>query len=146
MAIKYNEPITFGRSGMARELRCSGIDFSESGSESWTYESVAQMEFELPFVRQDVSLQIEGTPFLVPGTISVQPVFVFIGGLFTGFGNFTGHAVRTFPVQRNVLNGRPNRLTLVMPNAKSPASLEAGEDRRDLGIRLSSVVFLINTG
>jgi hypothetical protein len=146
MPIRYNEPITFGRSGMARELRCSGIDFSEAGSESWTYEPVAEMEFELPLVRQDVSLQIEGAPFLIPGTVSVQPVFVFIAGSFVGFGNFSGHAVRTFPVQRNVLNGRPSRLTLVMPNASSPASLGAGEDRRDLGIRLSSIIFLLNTG
>jgi hypothetical protein len=146
MPIKYNEPIAFGRSGMARVLKCSGIDFSEAGSESWTSEPVAEMEFELTLVRQDVSLQIEGAPFLIPGTISIQPVFVFISGSFIGFANFIGHAVRTFPVQRNVLNGRPSRLTLVMPNATSPASLGAGEDQRHLGVRLSSVTFLANMG
>jgi hypothetical protein len=146
MAIKYNEPIAFGRSGAARELKCSGIDFSEPGSESWTFEPVVEMEFELPFLRQDVSLQIEGAPYLIPGTIRVQPVFAFITGSFVGFANFTGHAVRTFLVQRNVLNGRPSRMTLVLPNATSPASLGAGEDQRYLGIRLSSIVFLANTG
>jgi hypothetical protein len=146
MPIRYNEPITFGRSGMARELTCSGIDFSEAGSESWTCEPVAELDFELPFARQDVSVLIEGAPYLIPGTISVQPVFVFVVGSFVGFANFAGHAVRSFRVQRNVLNGRPSRLTLVMPNATSPASVGAGHDQRHLGIFLSSITFLADKG
>lgn len=141
MAINYDEPITFGRDGTARSLKCSGIDFSETGIQSWTSAPVAELEIQVPFGRQDLFLQIEANPFIVPDVIAIQNLFVFINGLFTGFCALSGHSVWTFPVNRVALSGRTTRLSLVIPTAASPDSLRIGNDKRALGIRLTSITF-----
>jgi hypothetical protein len=141
MAIAFNEPITFGRYGSAADLRTTGIDFTEEGPESWTQAPVAELDLQLPFARQDVTLQIEATPFIVPDVLPAQKTFIFLGGLFVGYFNLTGHAIRGFPVNRAAVSGRAVRLTFVLPSATSPESLHMSEDQRELGICLSSIVF-----
>jgi len=141
MAISYNEPITFGRRGSAQYLNSSGIDFSEDGSLSWTCAPVAELDIQLPFARQEIFLQIEATPFLIPDVVSVQDIFIFMGGLFAGFCKLSGHDVRTFPLNRTAISGRAARLSLVIPTAVSPKSLRMGEDMRELGIYLTSITF-----
>jgi len=141
MTINYNEPITFGRGGNAVGLNCSGIDFSEDGGRSWTRAPVAELDVQLPFARQDVVLQLEASPFLVPDLLPVQNVFIFLGGLFVGYYALKGHAIRTFPVNRGAVSGRAARLALVLPNAASPQSLKMSEDLRELGIYLTSITF-----
>ena len=64
MAISYNVPITFGRNGTAKGLNCTGIDFSEEGTRSWTNAPFAELDIQLPPARQDVQIQIEASPFL----------------------------------------------------------------------------------
>jgi len=66
MAISYNVPITFGRNGTAKGLNCGGIDFSEGGTQSWTSAQVAELDIQLPPARQDVIVQIEASPFIIP--------------------------------------------------------------------------------
>jgi hypothetical protein len=141
MTVSYNDPITFGRGGNASGLNCSGIDFSEEGTRSWTCLPTAEMDIQLPFARQDVEIQVEASPFLVPDAITAQNVFIFMGGLFVGFFTLTGHAVREFPVNRNVVSGRATRLCLVIPTARSPKALDMSEDLRELGIYLTSITF-----
>ena len=140
MSVSYNEPITFGRGGSALGLNCTGIDFGEEGY-SWTCAPVAEMDVQLPFARQDVALQLEASPFLVPDKLFVQKVFIFLGGLFVGYYSLRGHAVRAFPINRNVVSGRATRLSLVLPNAASPAEMGLSEDERELGIYLTSITF-----
>ena len=142
MTSKYNEPITFGRHGSAVELHCTGIDFSEDGTQSWTSAPVAEMDIQLPFARQDVTMRIEASPFLVAGQVAVQKVFIYLGGLFVGYYALRGHAERTFPVNRAVVSGRMSRLALVIPTAASPLSMNMSEDLRELGIYLSTITFL----
>jgi hypothetical protein len=141
MAISYNEPITFGRYGTAKSLNSTGIDFSEDGPQSWTSAPVAELDIQLPFVRQDISFQLEVTPFVIPDLLPAQKVFIFVSGLFIGYCSLTGHAVRAFPVNRNAVSGRTTRLSLVIPTATSPNSLRMSEDMRELGIYLTSIVF-----
>jgi hypothetical protein len=141
MALTYNTPITFGRNGSAQGLNCSGIDFSEDGTQSWTSAPLAELEVQLPAARQDVLVQLEASPFLIPDVISAQQVFIFIGGLFVAFFCLKGHEVRTFPVNRGIILGRPVRMSMAFPNATSPSASFLSEDMRELGIYLQSIVF-----
>ncbi len=140
MSISYNEPITFGMQGTAATLNCEGIDFSDV-SQSWTYAPTAEMDVQLPFARQDVMVEVEATPFLVPDVVSAQNVFIFLGGLFVAYYTLRGHIVRSFPVNRSVISGRATRLSLVIPTAVSPKALDMSEDLRELGIYLTSITF-----
>jgi hypothetical protein len=141
MTVSYNEPITFGSGGSAVGLNCTGIDFSENGRCSWTSAPVAEMDIQLPFARQDVAVQLEASPFLEPGRLSAQKVFIFLGGMFVGYYVLKGHVIRSFPVNRNVVSGRATRLSLVIPDATSPNELQLSEDMRELGIYLTSITF-----
>jgi hypothetical protein len=141
MTINYNEPITFGRSGTAVGLNCSGVDFSEDSGRSWTLGSTAEMDIQLPFARQDVVIQLEASPFLVPDILLAQNVFIFLGGLFVGYHTLKGHVIGSFPVSRGVVSGRVTRLSLVLPNAASPRSMSISADLRELGIYLTSINF-----
>jgi hypothetical protein len=141
MAINYNEPITFGSTGNAVGLNCNGIDFSEDSGRSWTRAPVAEMDIQLPFARQDVEIEVNASPFLVPELLAAQNVFVFLGGLFIGFLTLTAHTIRSFPVNRGVVSGRSTRLSLVIPTATSPQQLKMSEDLRQLGIYLTSITF-----
>jgi hypothetical protein len=141
MAISYNEPITFGRLGIAKTLNCAGIDFSEDGFNSWTEAPVAEMDIPLPIARQEVRLEIDVAPFILAGEVAVQSVFIFLGGFFIGFCSLVEPVVRTFPIARNLVSGRPMRLSLVIPTARSPFSLNISDDLRELGVHLHSMVF-----
>jgi hypothetical protein len=141
MTINYNEPITFGRNGIAAGISCGGIDFSEDGGRSWTLGPVADLDIQLPFARHDVEVRLEASPFLVPNLLVAQNVFIFLGGLFVGYYTLRGHLVRSFPVNRAVVSGRATRLSLVLPNATSPRSMDLSEDLRELGIYLASITF-----
>jgi len=141
MPISYNEPITFGRQGTAQGLSCTGIDFSEDGNQSWTSAPVSEMDIQLPFARQDIALEISATPYLIEELVAVQDLFVFTGGLFTGYAKLTGHTVLTFPLNRSTLSGRSTRLSLVIPTAVSPRALGLSQDERELGIYLSAITF-----
>ena len=145
MSIHYNEAITFGRTGTARKLNCSGIDFDEDTGRSWTHAPVAELDCSLSFPRQDVLLEIEASPYLVPNRISVQKMFIYLGGSFIGYCALTGHSVREFLVNRNTVANRFTRLSLVIPTAVSPLSLGLSEDVRELGICLSSILFKATT-
>jgi hypothetical protein len=141
MVVHYNEPITFGCTGTARQLKCSGIDFDEDTSQSWTCGPVAELDFSLPFTEQGLSLEIEASPFVVPDLKPVQKIFVFLGGMFAGYSAWVAHAVKTFQVDRRAMTSETTPLTLVIPSAVSPTSLGIGEDYRELGICLSSITF-----
>jgi hypothetical protein len=145
MSVHYNDSITFGRAGTATRLNSSGIDFGEDTGRSWTSAPVAELECPLSFPRQDVILEIDASPFTVPGHVSVQKMFIFLGGAFVGYTALAGHAVREFPVNRNTITGRSTRLALVIPTAASPSSLGLSDDLRELGIYLASITFKATT-
>lgn len=143
MPIAYNAPITFGKSGTARDLNCVGLDFTETGTQSWTSAPVAELDVHLPPARQDVLLEIEASPFTIPEFVPAQQLFVYIGGLFVGFALFKSLEVKSFIVSRTILSGRPTRMALVLPNATSPSAAHLSEDLRDLGIYLHAIVFRV---
>ena len=143
MANSYNVPITFGANGTAQGLNCTGIDFSDGGDQSWTSAPVAGLDILLPPARQDVVLQIEASPFLIPDLVSAQQVFIFVGGSFVGFYILRDYQVREFPLARGIVSGRQSRMILTLPNATSPSASFLGPDLRELGISLRTISFNI---
>ena len=143
MVINYNEPIMFGSAGTAKTLNCSGVDFSEDGFESWTNAPVAEMDISLPIARQDVVLEIHAAPFVVPDSLIVQNVFIFMGGFFIGYYVLAAPVVREFTIARNLISGRLMRLSLVIPTARSPRSLNMSDDLRELGLHIRSITFRV---
>ncbi|MGE0682732.1 MAG: hypothetical protein AB7P69_17745 [Candidatus Binatia bacterium] len=141
MAVNYNEPITFGSQGAAKSLSSSGIDFSESGLQSWTIAPVAEIDLAFPFSRNDITMELEAIPFIVPETVPVQKAFIFAAGSFVGFLSITGHTTCTFSITRSMLSGRTVRLSIVIPTAVSPSSIYMSDDQRELGLRLASIAF-----
>lgn len=141
MTIQYNEPITFGRGGSARLLASRGIDFSEDGDRSWTDAPLVELDIQLPFPTQDIVLEVDAAPFLVPEIVRYQNVFVYLSGFFTYFIQLYGHTTRELPLPRNALTGRRVRLSLVIPTAMSPGVMKMSDDERALGICLERMVF-----
>jgi hypothetical protein len=141
MVINYNVPITFGINGSAKGLNCTSIDFSESRTQSWTSSPVAELDIQLPPARQDIFVQLDAFPFLIPETLSAQQMFLFLGGLFVGYHPFRKQETVAFPLNRTAITGRPTRMTLVLPNATAPSAVALSEDMRELGICLDSLVF-----
>ena len=142
MAIAFNQPVTFGQNGSARSLNCTGIDFSEHADRSWTNALVAELDIQLPPSRQAVVVEIEAAPFTVPGVLTSQQLFIFLGGLFAGYGRFADKATLSFPLSRNIGTNRLARMALVVPDAASPSDMGLNEDQRLLGICLTSITFI----
>src|SRR3979411_2807504 len=59
MALNYNQLITFGRQGAARNFKCRGIDFDGADSHSWTIAPVAEPEIELPFASKTYPFRLK---------------------------------------------------------------------------------------
>ena len=141
MTITYNEPITFGSAGNALGLNCSGIDFSEDGSEFLDLRSGRRNGYSIA-VRTSGRRDATGG-HAVSGRrrrhrakdlhFSWRPVRWLL--------HPHRSSVNRFPVSRNIVSGRTTRLSLVIPNAASPRSLNLSEDLRELGIYLSSITF-----
>jgi hypothetical protein len=144
--LRYNEPITFGRLGSAKDLSGSGIEFDEDGHGSWTTAPVAELEFSLGFAKQDLLLQLEANPFVIPEQIPQQKIFVFLNGLFVGYCAIRSRAVKQFNVNRGIISSRNTRLALVIPTAVSPQSLGLSEDIRELGLYITFIKFSVEHG
>jgi hypothetical protein len=139
----YNERIMFGLAGTAKTLNCSGIDFSEEGFESWTTSPVAEIDISLAIARQDVVFELHAATYVVADKITDQNVFIFLGGFFIGYCVMAAPAVRGFTIARSLISGRSMRLSLVIPTAKSPRSLNISDDVRELGLHLRSIAFTV---
>jgi hypothetical protein len=140
----YNQPITFGRSGLINDLSPSGFDTSEDANHSWTVKQFCEFEVALPMPRQEVSLRIEATPFLAQGKVNSQQLFVYVNGLFQGFHTFYVDEHVVFQILRNAISSRATRVQLVLPTAASPQALGISADIRPLGIALTRLTFLMN--
>jgi hypothetical protein len=141
MPAAYNAPITFGRNGNAKVMNCIGIDFSEARPYSWTSAPVAELDVQLPPARTDVVMEIQASPYTVPGLVTEQTVFLFLSGLSVGFFRLSDFVIKSFALPRSHLTGRPFRISFVMPNAVSPHACGLGDDMRELGICLNAIMF-----
>ena len=141
--LQYNQPITFGPGGAAQELNPVGISFDDNGPFSWTIAQVAELDVQLPIPRDSVALELTATPFTHEDRIKSQQVFIYLNGLFQGFCTLSQNETKSFPILRSAFSPRVSRLTFVLPTAASPKRMGIGEDMRELGMALTSLIFVI---
>ena len=141
-SIDYGETVSFGRQGSVLRLETCGFDLSDGEQHSWTQRQTAEIEFGLRLPNERVELAFEALPFLPP-TVAAQQVFVFLNGLIVGFTSLSERQVVSFPIARNSVSSRQNRLTFVIPTAVSPYALGLGDNRRQLGVALTSLRFAL---
>ena len=140
--LQYNQPITFGRNGLARQCEPHGFSFEEDGAFSWTVDQLAHLELRLPIPRSDVVLEVQARPFIHETEIPYQQVYFYLNGLFQGFATFRSERTATFHLLRSAFSPRGNRLSFVLPTAKSPEQAGLSSDVRVLGLALSAVTFV----
>jgi hypothetical protein len=141
MVMAFDEPITFGWRGSARSLRTQGIEFEDAADRSWTTSQTAELEVELPLARQDVTLELEAMPFLIPDSVRYQQISLFVSGMFVSLFSLEGFSRMKFRVGRHAISIRPTRISLAIPTAVSPTRLGIGDDKRDLGVHLATISF-----
>lgn len=140
--MNYNELLTFGRKGNAKDLTSTGIDFTDDASISWTIQQQCTIEFSLPIPRQDVMLEIDAFPFISVEKVESQQVFVYLNGLFQGFHTFRDRETVKFPIIRSAISSRSTLLSLAIPTAVAPKNLNLGNDLRALGLAFFSMSFM----
>jgi hypothetical protein len=119
----------YGWSGAEKNLR-------------WTDGREATVVFSLNEPR-DLVLEIRMAPFLSGLKLVEQRLTLKLNEHVLDTLTLADREVRTYSVRlpKSLLSSR-NVLTLVLPNAASPASLDPGTDDRLLGIRVESMLFL----
>jgi hypothetical protein len=141
MILQYNEAITFGKFGTFAQLSPIGFDVSEDSRQSWTVAQSCEFQASLSIPRQDIAFFIDATPFTIPDRIAVQPLFIYVNGLFQGFHTFRGSMVLQIPIRRHAITSRSTRIQFVLPNAVSPSSLGISSDLRELGLAITEMRF-----
>lgn len=140
--LKLNQQLTFGKTGTIRAFNPFGFDLNEIG-QSWTSEEMAGLSFTPgDMLSANQRLLITATPFLCPGKLTEQPLYVYLNGLMVGFAKFAGSRTIALPVPRAAISARASRLLLVIPNAASPKSLGLSGDERALGLAVSSLALI----
>ncbi len=139
--LQHNETITFGRSGSITQFNPIGFDITENSPQSWTILPSCEFEIALSIPRNDLTFVLDATPFLVPGMVSSQSVFVYVNGLFQGFHIFRGSSLMEFSVRRHAINSRTTRMQFVLPDAVSPQALGLSTDLRELGLAFTALRF-----
>jgi hypothetical protein len=90
-----------------------------------------------PAARADFVL--EGQPFLAPPAVTSQRVWVFVQGLFAGFGRLSAAGDVAGGVPSAALEGSTMSVELVLPDAVAPSSVGVGADERLLALALRSM-------
>jgi hypothetical protein len=139
--LKINEPITFGEQGNIQNFDPFGIDVSEL-SISWTIAQTAGFTVALTIPPTDLRLMMSASPFTHAGAAPKQQIFVYANGIWIGFHTLTAHEEFGFTLPRNAISTRGTRISLVIPTATSPKSLNLSSDVRSLGVALSKLVIL----
>src|SRR6185437_5754433 len=141
--VHFNEPITFGPSGSARELNPTGISFRDAGPNSWTTAQVVEIEVQLPITSDPITLEMNAAPFLAEsGNIASQQVFIYLNGVFQGYCSLEKREKKSIRLTRRPKTDGSSKLTFVIPTAASPKSVGIGPDVRELGLALNSITFV----
>jgi len=140
--LKLNEPVTFGKSGSIRDMDPYGFDLSEHGI-SWTQDELAGFSASVagPVPLDAIlCLTVTARPFIQPGKIEHQQLFVFVNGLFVSFRTLTAAEDMEFVLPSNAFASRGLCVEFVIPTASSPKSLGISQDIRKLGIAVTAVL------
>jgi len=124
----------------------SGWDESVEGpgpvKHRWSIDNTALIVVPTPIAMAPITITLSAIPYVVPGQVDAQSLWVFANGAAAAFGRLSNPGPVVGQIPESVLNPRPSELTLsfVVPEAATPARLGEGQDQRLLGVALQSLV------
>jgi hypothetical protein len=107
----------------------------------WSIDSTAMITVPVSAAAVRGSMVLEGVPYLVPGRVTHQEVWVFADGVMAAFGRLSAAGAISGAIPETVLKAMPRSvaLSVVIPGAVVPAELGVGQDQRRLGFALQSL-------
>jgi hypothetical protein len=107
----------------------------------WTTATTAEVLVVTPGQLANARLRLTGIPFLIPGIVMHQEIWVFINGLFACFGALSSPGNLVGGIPKSATRGISEILTIsiVVPRAVIPSELGIGQDQRRLGFALESM-------
>jgi hypothetical protein len=136
--------ITFGKMGNYATWAVQGWSQGEDQRDvTWMDGKVAALEFLMPAPATNMLLIIRMMPLALEGTVQ-QNLQIFFNGLFVDFWTATEPQFREYStlLRKNFFSKDPsNLLTLVAPNALSPAQAGLGLDKRMLSFAFMQIQF-----
>ncbi len=132
----------FGRDGNGAAVRGPGWSVLEDHS-SWTTDVSAMLHLPRPEAEGDYRLQLDASPFVVPGRLPRQRVGVRVNGYAVAVCAANDRFFIDAAVPRSCLGGSDTvRVELSLPDATRPSDLTLVNDDRRLGLYVRSVGLL----
>ncbi|MEM9182076.1 MAG: sulfatase-like hydrolase/transferase [Pseudomonadota bacterium] len=141
---RWGEAIRFGQLGNSKPYQVKGWSRSTGDHITWTEGSSAELTVDIPEPGQPVTLVVDANPYLSPPRLPSQNVRVLVNGEAVGSWQFTE---AEFQVSRMAIPASaitrqaPAAIRFEFPDARSPSSLGAGKDLRELGLAFRTVSF-----
>lgn len=134
---KFGTDIYFGKDGNSIIYQETGWSYPEEYI-TWTEGKKAELSLPIEPVTSDIIMKVNMEPLIING-IDKQRVIIYINNKKTGtwIAGSSGEYEITIPkdyIETSTLN-----ITFELPDAVSPESMGIGEDKRVLGLKLSSI-------
>lgn len=140
----WGTEISFGTRGNFRPLQNGGWSITSAKDITWTEGTKAGLSIKFPKTEGTVNMRARVKPLLAPGKLERQRVIIFIGDEKVGewlisINKF--HDVE-LDIPQSLFNESGNtEIGFELPDARSPESLGAGRDKRELAIAFNSIQF-----
>ena len=119
----------------------SGWSAADQAGFAWIEGAAAELEFDLPPVLGDLTLEIDCFPVDLSGP-SPQRLTVFCNGTHVGTHLVVSRGHITVPIARDLCAGRNLRLSLVPAEVEIPKLAGRNSDERALSVGVYSVSLL----
>lgn len=131
----------------AQQLRSGWADETEGSGpirHRWTVANTATIAIPTPSAALRAQLTVTGVPYLIPGRVDFQDVWVFVDGSMVSMARLTVPGTIVGDVPAPVLRspGRELLVSFTIPGAVVPAEMGVGADARKLGFALQETTLL----
>jgi len=142
---RWGTRITFGKQGNSRPFQKGGWGRGAGADITWTSGHSAALSIGFTEIEEEIRMRMTLKPFLHPQKVPVQRVQVWIsdekvGELVETTSGF--HVVELVVPPHLIKPSGRTEVRFELPDAKSPVSLGIGQDKRVLGIAVSSIEFI----
>jgi hypothetical protein len=138
---EYGTKITFGESGNYLQYKGVGWSYPEKG---YTRTIGKLASLGIPARKTDAGIELKASlwPFIMPDKVEKQRIAIFINGAKAGEWILTESRLQTQTLRIPAGSAKNGSMDIAfeLPDADSPANLDAGKDERELAIRVDSIV------
>ena len=134
--------LSFGLEANGNQYCVSGFSKNE-GTHTWTDGQQAFLTLPMHDKNFNILMQINFSPFLVPGKLDQQRIKVSAGEQELGewVVTKTGNQSKEIIIPKTLLKDSKLKIELDFPDAASPQQFDLSSDSRMLGIAISSITF-----